>query len=772
MIHDRAPLLFRLGFCCIAAGGLCFGLAHAQEAEPAEEADPFAVEDPFLLEEPETPEEFLRAAIQAQELVRPELARQYLQQFWNQNPSDEELLRLRTEIGPAAFQRLANQEELQPLSVEIAERATELFRERGATPEHLTQLMDGLSGPGGTAAASRRALINTGPRAVPSILERLRAEQNDSVRRQLIDAMVGMGEEVLPAMHATLDSPDGALKIVAMTVIGRIGSRDSLPYLYPLAYGPNQETRLQGMARDTLAAIAERTPVPRDEIQPFDVSERLRRAAISTLEAGELVATARSAEPVSLWIWDAQLNQLREASVPGNQAPLYQATRFARDSFLVAPERESAQAFYLALRMEWEAAQAGTFEPPGGPGTSVATLLASGSALSQATLRETVAADLHRATVGTLGVLSRIGSPNLLFGGQSELREALNANHPRVQLAAAVTVMRLHPDRDFPDAGRVVEIFARALAETGMGTALIIDPHYQRGATLASFAREMGYESRYALTGQEGFRMATEQFEPSFILVNLNVDRWGLAQTLANFRADTRTQGTPIVVVGPAMGEWEVPDRGYDTVAYHQGPTSRDPRNSVERILVNVPGTGYITAAATSATFYSQLAPILAAQVPTPMTQADRQLSREIAAFWLAQIADRGLTHRYPLEDAEAALIGVIADPKLKSNALIALSAIPSTKSQRAIAQALLTGGTEADQELAADILKDHIRRYGVLLDQDAIDQIQIEMGKQHPPAVQAHYRGLMGLLDGRSATIPARVTGLPPVTLPSPQAN
>ncbi len=170
MIHDRAPLLFRLGFCCIAAGGLCFGLAHAQEAEPAEEADPFAVEDPFLLEEPETPEEFLRAAIQAQELVRPELARQYLQQFWNQNPSDEELLRLRTEIGPAAFQRLANQEELQPLSVEIAERATALFRERGATPEHLTQLMDGLSGPGGTAAASRRALINPGPRAVPSIL--------------------------------------------------------------------------------------------------------------------------------------------------------------------------------------------------------------------------------------------------------------------------------------------------------------------------------------------------------------------------------------------------------------------------------------------------------------------------------------------------------------------------------------------------------------------------------------------------------------------------
>lgn len=770
MIHDRAPLLFRLVLCCIAAGGLCIDPARAQEAEPAEGADPFAVEDPFLLEEPKTPEEFLRAAIQAQELVRPELARQYLQQFWNQNPSDEELLRLRTEIGPAAFQRLANQEELQPLSVEIADRATELFRQRGATPEHLSTLMDGLTGPGGTAAASQRALVNTGPRAVPSILERLRTEQNDAVRRQLIDAMVGMGTEVLPAMHATLDSPDSALKIVAMTVIGRVGSRDSLPHLYPLAYGPNQEPRLQGMARETLAAIAERTPVARDEIQPFDVSERLRRAALSTLEAGELVATPDASAPVSLWTWDAQLNQLREASVPGNQAPLYQATRFARDSFSVAPERESAQAFYLALRMELEAARAGRFEPPVDPGTAVAALLASGSALAQATLREAVAADLHRATVGSLGVLSRIGSPNLLFGGESELREALNASHPRVQLAAAVTVMRLHPDRDFPDAGRVVEIFARALAETGAGTALIIDPHYQRGATLASFAREMGFESRFALTGQEGFRMATEQFEPSFILVNLNVDRWGLSQTLANFRADTRTQSTPIVVVGPGLGEWDVPNRGYDTVAYHQGPSSRDPRNSVERILANVPGTGYVTAAATSATFYSQLAPILAAQVPTPMTQADRQLSREIAAYWLAQIADRGLAHRYPLENAEAALIGVIAEPGLKANALIALSAIPSTRSQRAIAQALLTSQEEADQVLAADLLKDHIRRYGVLLEQNSIDQIREESGKELPPAVRAHYTGLTGLLDGRTAAIPARVTGLPPVTLPPAQ--
>lgn len=760
----------------------CLPAPHAVAQPPAPEgeaeapAEPSQMEGSFLLEPPETPSEYLQAAVQALDLARLDLARIYLERFWAQNPSDETLLQLRQEFGPVPFQRLANQDELQPLSIEIAERVTRLFRERGATPEQLSKLIDNLSDSPAEAYASRQALINTGPIAVPAILEQLRGGTGASIQRDLTGILVAMGPAVLPPLHAALESTENAVLVPVLHVIGRIGSRKSIPYLYRFAYGPATSPQLRQIARRTLAEIAETSAVSTRIVEPADASHRLRKTALdlltsnrSTMDAAEISPSDDSPRTVAIWIWDPKANKLRTATIPRRQAQLRRATLLARDAFRIAPQRTQIQAFYLATRFEWEAAQAGTFEPPIGPETAFGVLLAAGPALARETLKEAVAAGLPRASVGALAVLSRVASPNLLFGGETALRDALNAPHPRVQLGAAVAILRLNPQRTFPEAERVVEILTRTLSDTGGQTAVIVDPNRRRAATLAGFVREMGYDAVIAASGQEGFRLATEKTAPAFILVNLNVSQWPLSQTLANFRADTRTKAVPLIVVGPQPGAWDVVVPEATSYTYLPTGAEHNPLNEVSQRLVGIAKTGYVTAATNSDAFFTQLAPILAAQLPAPLSDADRNRSREIAVYWMAQIADRGLTDRYPLAPAEEALAGAVFAPNLTNNALIALASIPTPSAQETIAMALLSGNLKQQGRLlAAEMLVNHIQHYGLLMKDDTAKRLARQPTAAPTAEMRLALTALSGLLHSRPADVPERLSQLPPIAPPA----
>ncbi len=270
-----------------ASLGFTASTAFAQDAALAPpQADPFAVseDDYFLLQEPQTPEEFFKGAVQAQRLGRPNLARLYLQQFVALNPDDATLLTLRDDYGPGAFARLANQPELQPLSTELAERVNRVFRERGASPERVGQLLDDVSGPSDKAFAARQALINAGDAVVPAVIQRLQSTTDEDVRRQLIDVLVAMGEPVLPALHATLVGPPDALRVQMIAAIGRIGSTQSISHLFYPAYGPDQPVAVSMAARNSLAEIAQRSRVSADQVRPADAAEQLRQAALRSIE--------------------------------------------------------------------------------------------------------------------------------------------------------------------------------------------------------------------------------------------------------------------------------------------------------------------------------------------------------------------------------------------------------------------------------------------------------------------------------------------------------
>ncbi len=746
----------------------------AQDAAPAQpQADPFAVadEDLFLLREPETAEEFFKAALQAQRLGRPNLARLYLQRFLDLNPDEATLLKLRDDFGPGAFARLANQKELQPLSTQLAERTNDVFRERGASPERVAALLDALDGQPEEAFPARQALVNAGETVVPQIIARLRSERDDYTRRQLLDILVSMGEPILPALHATLEGPDDVLRVQMIAAIGRIGSSRSVPYLYFPAYGPEQPVAVRTAARDALADVARLSRLSAERVRPADAAAQLREEAINAVERSVPARDAAN-EPtdgVRVWTWDETQGTVRSVVLTPREAALFQGTRFARQTFLLGPDRPDAQALYFAFLLGLEAARAGTAEPPSGPGTSFELAVTAGPKTASETLRLALRHDMPRAAVGALAVLAKTGAPALLFSGETSLTEALNYPDPRVQLAAAVTVLRLNPDRPIRDAGRVVEILARALASDETPTAVIIEPNVQRGSTIAGFTREMGYEAVLAPTGQSGFTAAAERAIPTFILVNLNVSRWPLSQTIANLRADTRTRRVPIIVYGPPEGDWSVSTTRSVNSTYFRGPRVDDPRSAVAASLADTPGTAYIVQTTTTGAFAAQLRPALAALTTDPLSPAERLEQRAVAAYWLAQIADTHRTNLFPLEPAAPAMTDALADPDLAPNALIGLSAVPTSAAQRAIAEVvLMPNANEGLRVSAAGVLADHVRRNGLTLSAKTVADLNGLWSTTPSAALRTALSTWGGSLRPGAASVRLQLEAVPQPVLPA----
>jgi hypothetical protein len=377
---------------------------------------------------------------------------------------------------------------------------------------------------------------------------------------------------------------------------------------------------------------------------------------------------------------------------------------------------------------------------------------------------------MSSAAVGALAVLAKTASPAILITGETPLSEALNDPDPRVQLAAAVTVLRLNPDRPFRDATRVVEILARALASDPMPTAVIIDPNVQRGSTIAGFAREMGYESVLTATGQLGFTAAAERTIPTFVLVNLNVSRWPLSQMIANFRADTRTRNVPIIVYGPMEGDWSVASTGSIKSTYFRGPRIDRPRSAVTASLADTPGTAYVVQTTTVGAFAAQVRPALAALLMSPLSAAERSEQRAVAAYWLAQIADTHRTDLFPLDRAAPALTDALTDPALAPNALIGLSAISTAGAQRAIAEvALMPNADKSLRISAAGVLADHVRHNGLTLPERTVADLNALWSSTTDPALRTALSQWGGSLRPGTATVRSQLEAVPQPGLPVP---
>lgn len=748
--RDRSSRNRGLLLClALAACGARFAFAQPPAAGEAPPAANAPVKSP-LLTEPKTAEAAFDAVVLMTDVARPELAKHYLELMLSFSPDDETLLRFRDKHGPAVFLKLVGVPELKPLASPLLERVNGALRSRDESPTRVDDLIRDLSGTPQEQAIALVTLQGAGAPVVPRLLQHFDQPLPEGERQTLSFALSRMGPRAVPPLIGSLDAGSEAQRIAAIEALGWIGERSALRDLWSPALDPEstpsvRDTALRAIARLTGKSATQPGNVTTDgaikELRRIGLEHFARRTSLPTDDEGFTV----------LWAWSPKLGAVVQTRLDPDDVSSFLSLRFARQTLRLAPESKDAQTLFVAASLGDELRRSGwdrTLRV--GPGTPHDLALTAGPAVLADALRLSLDNRNTFAALAVLQVLGQVADRHQVSSREAvrtPLLAALNYPDPRVQFAAASAVLQLDPRQTFPGADRVVAIMARALHDTGEPRVLFVDADATRAADMGGFLREAGYESVAARTGQEGFRIACERTDLAFVAIEANVARWGLSQTVANFRADARTAHLPIAIYGSPAVE-----------------------SSLRFLLQRTPQTTFFHDSNQGDAVRGELRPFLERYRAPELSAEQRGLQMGAAVSWLGYMAGGQRTRIYDLTPAEKALLLVVEDEAFAADAIRALGAIPTRSSQLALQKtATNPNGSVELREAAAVQLAAHVQRYGLLLDKGEVAAVERAWKAAEAPQLATALASVIGSLKPDTSLVGRRLVTAPPPIAPGP---
>ncbi|MEX0715790.1 MAG: HEAT repeat domain-containing protein [Planctomycetaceae bacterium] len=758
MSRQHAALAIVLAGGCLLAGALA---AFPQQADPAgssppggigEAAPPPLDQDSLLARQPTNADEALAATVLMIDLGRPQLARRYLERMVEfLGDDDDQLLALRDKHGPALFLRLARNPALQPLATEVLDRSNRAIAARQRDPQYLDAIIDGLAGTQEQQAVAIVTLEGIGPVAVPRMLQRLDAERSAVDRDTLVYTLVRMGQQVVPALIGSVDAPNPAVQRVAIDSLGWLRAPEAAPKLWRPAFAEGVSPDVRDSARKALARIEGTRGV--ESASAYGVPQRMKELVLAHF-SGKADWRPDEEGLVTVWTWIPERETVGEVRMTPQTASTYVGLQYARDLLAISPGDRTAQALVTAFALAWDAMRVGWDQPlPHGDGTAHDQAVLAGSR----PLAAAVAISLERgnaaAALASLQTLAEVATREELLaksGLESPVLAALNFPDSRVQFAAATTVLQLQPNQPFPGSHRVVEILARALADSGASGLLVIDPNSPRGVTMADFISGVGFHDRTAVaTGREGFRIAAERGDIELIAMHVNVIDWELTPTIVNLRADARTAAIPIVVYGP------------ETVA-----------GRVHRLVEQYPLVAFIIEGVEPGFVQNQVRPYFERLATPPLTPEQRADRSAAAAYWLATIARGGNGRLFDLTLAETALADALFVPGAGENALLALASIPTAAAQVRLTETVTNANADLSIRGAAAMqLAMHIQRHGLLIPNRDVALLRQTWETATDPGLQSTLAVVLGTLRPNAELSAERLLRIPSPRPPRPPA-
>ena len=735
-------LLAVCGVWCAAPAAAQDAAAAPAAGENAAETDTAKPEESPLAAEPETPPDIFEAAVLMADIARPRLARGYLNQLLKQTTADPAiLLALRDRFGAAPLLRFLQIPECRPVAVKLLDQLNAAAAAATNDPAHLARLVEQLSGSAEDQSLAFGELKAIGPRVIPPLLGAA-ADPKKSAQHELILAvLVGMGETAIPALIGAIDAPNDDVSANAMLALGRIRSPRVVPFLWYRAVAPSISPAVRVAAQEALARLLKVSIVEVNRVGSETAVSRLVQAATGFYRLDYPWAPDDDGK-VSVWSYHAT-GGLVETRVAPEVAADRLGLRLASQALQLAPETPAVQALFLGLALTADVQRPGSTNPVAtGPGSAFDVALTVGSDLVAEVLSSALSAGRVPTAVAALKVLEQTGTPALLAAGAkpSPLIAALNYPDPRVQFAAAAVVLQLDPPVSFPFAGRVVAILRRALSSQQDAHAIIADPSSEKAGQIGGLLSELAYNPILVTTGRDVFRVAAERTDVELIVLDPNIIRWALTETLANLRGDVRTANIPVVILGGA-----------------------DLRAKMQQHLKNHPRATFAINVNQARDLDLQIRPFLQRITTPPMSADERSTQRAAALGWLVHIAEGRRSKVFPLAGVEDSVGSVLRDPDLGASAITVLGEIPTRSSQKQLADLLLTRDADARlREAAALALAFHIQRFNLLIDKRAIAELHAIDAATTDAGLQTAIGGVLGTLKPDAALIGRRLRQVP----------
>jgi CheY-like chemotaxis protein len=341
--------------------------------------------------------------------------------------------------------------------------------------------------------------------------------------------------------------------------------------------------------------------------------------------------------------------------------------------------------------------------------------------------------------------LGKVTDTNALAvnGSVNPLVEALSAPGRRARFAAARALVTLDPRKPFAGSSRVVPVLAQFVTTQAAPKAVVIDGNMTRGSQLGGHLKELGYEPVLATTGDEGFKAASDSADVELVLLDNHMigGDWRLHDTISNLRADARTAGLPIYIVGPLARE-------VDLLALMN-----------ERF----PGVKFLVTPNSPKNLDRQLG--FGGTRPQPISAEERAGYAKESASLLALIASRPSSPFEPdLVRIEPALNFALNTPETSLSASAALGDVPDPEAQRGLADVLVDPAkpTPLRTSVAARLSRS-IQRFGPLVTAEQEVQLLNAFKTETDGDLQTALAAVIGALRPKSTATGARLRALDP---------
>ena len=666
---------------------------------------------PSFARQPTTPLETWEVVDYLLRVGQPEQAAPYVKRFLDANPDDATLLRIRDEFGPGTILRLADHPATAPYSAALLDRFGKAAVRVATDPARLDRFVAGLNRSREEQAYAVDRLKEAGPYAVAPILRELsRPGLADEARVPFAENLGRLDRTAVPPLIAALESSDAKLVGDAARALGRIGDPRAVPALTYLEARRNPGSAARPQAAAAIEAITGIPYALQPQTPPRVLADEARRYHLHLVRFPN--------NEVVVWTWDDAAQAPVPRATSAFDAEGYLGIQAAQQALALDPGDVPAQATLVALSLEHD------------PAGSNAAALAAGPAVLAQVLRAAIADGRSGLAATAATLLGRVvDRDDLATGGRPDpLVEALSAPDRRVQFAAAEALVRLDPRRAFSGASRVVPVLGRFLASQGVGRALVVDGNAARGGQTAGFLRTLGYDAQLAATGAEGFALAAASADVELIVTEANFvnDPWALTDLLGNLKADGRTAGIPVVIVGPLAS-----------------------RDLIATSLESFPGARFAVTPTESALFGGQLNRIITSLGVRPLSPQERADYARRSAALLATIARRpGSPFEPDLAAATPALGTAINGPGAPAEAAAVLGDIPGQTAQRILADVVLDGARDLPNRLvAAENLSRSVRRYGRAVAPDQETRLVAELNSEADPALRNALATVVGAL-------------------------
>ena len=481
--------------------------------------------DPVVLglraSQPSTAEDLTQAIELLVNIGRADEAGTYLQTLANANLQPAALVSLHRQFGSALFFKLIRHPQLQPAGATLGNAVLDAAYEHARSPERLQSLIAKLNDP--SPEIRYAAVVDlrfAGQEAIARMIDVLADSSRESEHAGVRAGLVRLGKAGTAPLVAALDA-DASVRVQAMVVLGQIKAKQAVPYLLRPYLAADSGERERIAARFALQNTLGQLPTPRA------AEQFLHRRASEQLQSHS--PRRPNQETVTLWRWQPDQRKVAGSPVSPEQAALHTSYRLAKELHALTANRPEHQQLYLIAMLESAKSIGGLAQPLSATDPSAhAAAVAAGSQALENALEAAIRRQRIAAAVGAAEVLGEIGDEGLLRqpgGALRPLVRALKHADRRLRFAAAMSILKIDPQKPFPGSSFLAETLNYFVSSVGARRALVTHPRLEQAQTLVGLLSEFGIEGDIATTAAQTIRLVEQNSDYEFLLLSDGIDR-------------------------------------------------------------------------------------------------------------------------------------------------------------------------------------------------------------------------------------------------------